>query len=35
MTIKDLSLKLFDAENLNRKAERRVKKAIELYHKGG
>ncbi|MBR3016472.1 MAG: serine acetyltransferase [Clostridia bacterium] len=35
MTIKDLSLRLFDAENLNRKAERRVKKAIELYHKGG
>ena len=35
MTIKDLLLRLLDAENLNRKAERRVKKAIELYHKGG
>lgn len=35
MTIKELLLRLLGADNLDRRAEKRIKKAIELYHKGG
>lgn len=35
MTIKGLILRFLGADNVNRTAERRIKKSIELYHKGG
>ena len=35
MTIKNLQKKAYSATNLDRRAERRIKKAIALYHKGG
>lgn len=35
MAIKELPRRFFRAYNLDRSAERRIKKAIEVYHRGG
>ena len=35
MTIKKLILRILGADNIDRRAENRIKKSIELYHKGG
>ena len=35
MIIKEMILRLLGADNIDRRAERRIKKAIDLYHKGG
>lgn len=35
MRIKSLILQVLGADDLNRRAEERVKKSVELYHKGG